>query len=744
MVSVILDLIVIITIAALAVAEIAGAVQAQPNFIVIQPDDHYFFEEWDPPGQFDGGDSLKQFPPNSNGLPNINRIRHDGIEMKSAYAASTMCGTSRYSTITGRYPSRSSYGRAWDVSSDLRDVKIPRTKLEDVEGVNDPNDCSENNIAALLKRNGYQTGVVGKWHLTSDDGGSYSYSRIRNDIKGCGFDFAEAIYKENLWGDWYGDATHNMEHVTSEAIHFIEEAVEDEQKPFFLYFNPTVPHKSGDVTDALRNADCRDTIGGRLSHPPDISYGMTADFGGDCRAYRQSVLDRGGSDDDKMAGAVWIDDAIGSLFQLLENMDILDNTFILFQLDHGEDSKGSLFEGGSRIVQFIHYPDLISSGSSFQGFVSTIDVAATIAEAAGLTEQDRYGMDGTSWLSEVAKGKSEWSSGNDRCVFVEEGVDRSIRCGCYKYILIKDKQDGRTAKEAQLEGFSLRNKNYYNLCDEETGKYINAPKTSPEKQWASLSDSVKSELVEKIDCHLERTKPSGYPKYDRTCDEPLGIDSPAPDVSDEITNPWTDSSDPSRPLPAVRKTKAPTVSPTSRPTISVIPTVTPTNSPKPTQKPTYRPTNPLPISVHVSEAPTASSEDFDSSNSTEIDLDTDCSDDLEYLYDGEDGQDCQWVIENDRCDREDPKTKLHVGEFHCPESCFYCQIDDGCFDNPNFQWYGQEGHGCAWLAENNRCDRVRDSANGTHVHIGRQYCPESCSYCSAGDNTTDVDVDISK
>ena len=309
----------------------------QPNFIVIQPDDHYFFEEWGPPSRLDG-DPNKSFPPNSNGLPNINRIKNEGVEMKSAYSASTMCGTSRYSTITGRYPSRSSYGRYQDRNSRVRDVKIPLTKLEDVQGVDDPNDCSDNNLAALLKRNGYNTGMVGKWHLSNDrDNSGYDYDRIRDDIKDCGFDFAEAIYKENMWGGWNADnhATHNMEHITSEGIKFIQNAEED-QSPFFLYFNPTVPHSSSDVTDALEYSDCKVTVEGTLSNPPDIPFGMTADFNGDCRSYRQSVLERGGRNDDQMVGAVWVDDAVGSLIQTLESLEILDNTFILFQLDHGE------------------------------------------------------------------------------------------------------------------------------------------------------------------------------------------------------------------------------------------------------------------------------------------------------------------------------------------------------------------------------------------------------------------------
>ena len=508
------------SIAALALAALsfANLTRAQPNFIVVQPDDFYFFDQWGPPAQFDGGDSLEQFPPNSR-LPNINRLWQDGVQMKSAYAAASMCGTSRYSTITGRYPSRSAYGRARDRNNVVRDVRIPATKLEDVNGVPDSKDCSENNIAALLQGYGYKTGVTGKWHLTSDDGGAYTYDRIRNDIRGCGFDFAEAIYKENLWGNWYGDATHNMEHLTSEAFKFIEEAVQEDGKPFFLYFNPTVPHNSGDVTDALANADCQDTVAGRLQNRPFIRYGMTADYGGDCREYRQSVLDRGGSYDDKLAGAVWVDDAIGSLFQLLENLGIVDNTFFLFQLDHGENRKGSLFEGGTRIPQFVHYPDLFPAGSTFEGLVSTIDIAATIADVAGVPESERYSMDGKSWKSEVANGNNYWSRGNDRCLFFEQDVDRAVRCWCYKYILVENPNDrqGFTVREGRKVGISLSNDNYYDLCDD-SGAYINAPEVSPEKSSASLTSSLKSELADKIDCHLSRTNPSNDPIYNQECD----------------------------------------------------------------------------------------------------------------------------------------------------------------------------------------------------------------------------------
>ena len=565
----------VVSVTAIAFAARVSALTDRPNFIVIQPDDHLFLKEWNPPARFHLQEGIARhlqediaeiatstISPSSLGttsstiyststteyispVPNINRIRNYGLEMTNAYAASTMCGTSRYSTLTGRLPSRSSYGRSTDKdryegdesSLFLRNVNIPRTKLEDAEGVEDARDCTSNNLAAVLQNHGYYTGVVGKWHLDADTGGVNglydNYPQVQKEVKRCGFDFAEAIYRENLGGgrnfNVDGDpVTHNMEHLTSEAIRFIQESIgssqgenekgnnkqdkestntsnngSSENKPFFLYFNPTVPHHSGDVIDALMNGSCRDTVQGKLSKSPNIPYGMTSniDAGGDagCRKYRKSVLERAAIAaasmetssevlDQKLAGAVWVDDAIGSIFETLEALDILNNTLILFQLDHGLDAKGSLFEGGSRIVQFVHYPDRIKvtrdSGSSestqyqrgwqFEGLVSTIDIAPTLMDLAGVPStptnsngsdepvQHRYNMDGKSWIAdvvarntvkdeEVAFEQEKVYGSNyfdERCLFVEEGLDRSVRCGCYKYIFISDPERGFTVRDA--------------------------------------------------------------------------------------------------------------------------------------------------------------------------------------------------------------------------------------------------------------------------------------------------------
>eukprot|EP00536_Pseudo-nitzschia_multiseries_P014112 jgi/Psemu1/291259/fgenesh1_pg.659_\ len=401
-------------------------------------------------------------------------------------------------------PNAAHFAASPDAWSGLRNVVIPNTKLEDVPGWG--NDCSEDNLAAVLRRHGYATGVV----------------------RACGFDFAEAIYKENLdaGNSWTtnkdgGAVTHNMEHVTSEAIKFIEQHAggsnnnnndddddtgddddeEEEVKPFFLYFNPTVPHHMADVTDALLFSDCKETVGGRLTTPPVIPYGMTANTNPQrpgCQVYRRSVLERAMaaqtagnplyksghyfhySDQellDKLAGAVWIDDAVGSLLETLEANDLLNNTVVLFQLDHGMETKGSLFEGGSRIAQFAHYPDGFGTQRrQLDKPVATIDIAPTLMDLAGIlvtqgavgdddgdgdgVQQKHYAVDGKSWANDAkalagndddalsSSPSSAVSALDERCLFVEEGLDRSVRCGCYKYIYVSDTMRGNTVRTA--------------------------------------------------------------------------------------------------------------------------------------------------------------------------------------------------------------------------------------------------------------------------------------------------------
>lgn len=72
---------------------------SRPNVIIMQPDDLQFYDEWNPPPNNPTQAERTNPLPSTNGLPNINRLRTDGLHMKQAYTVSPTCGTSRYSTM---------------------------------------------------------------------------------------------------------------------------------------------------------------------------------------------------------------------------------------------------------------------------------------------------------------------------------------------------------------------------------------------------------------------------------------------------------------------------------------------------------------------------------------------------------------------------------------------------------------------------------------------------------------------
>lgn len=326
----------------------------RPNIIIMQPDDLEFFDEWAAPPNPPDTKRRPSLP--SFGLPNLEGLRLSGLQMLQAYVASPKCGTSRFSTLTGKYPSRSAYNREqaqsnYDVNDpykDIADVSIPTTKLFDVNG--ETYDCSVENMAATFQSNGYRTAHMGKWHLypftiNTDE---YFYEDAVNVVKSCGFDHVGALYVENLSDcladagtcNTYSDGTfsHNMEVLVKEAIEVINETSD---KPFFMYFNPTVPHSSNSITTALDDFTCLDTPGGKLDAEPQID-GMTFDSATNtiisCADYRQSIKDRAGTDEDDW-GSLWLDDSVGALLKALEAAGKLDNTIFLFQTDHGMAAK---------------------------------------------------------------------------------------------------------------------------------------------------------------------------------------------------------------------------------------------------------------------------------------------------------------------------------------------------------------------------------------------------------------------
>ena len=240
---------------------------------------------------------------------------------------------------------------------------------------------------------------------------------------------------------------------------------------------------------------------------------------GNCRAYRQTVINRAQTGNDKELGTIWLDDAMGHLFTALEANGIMDETCFLFQMDHGQEGKGTLFDQGVRIAQFVYCPALGYSGT-FEGLTSTIDTAPSLLQASGITPS--YQMDGKSWANAVLSTGSVLQSWRDRCIFYELNFDRGVKCGCYVYMDLEP-ANGKDSWTRTMPLFSTQSRpqlasgreQFYRVCNANDRPYY-SPAANPQSQGGPLVNSQPQRVEsfrEVMTCFKQRTNPNGVPHY---------------------------------------------------------------------------------------------------------------------------------------------------------------------------------------------------------------------------------------
>lgn len=217
---------------------------------------------------------------------------------------------------------------------------------------------------------------------------------------------------------------------------------------------------------------------------------------------------------------IQIDDAIGAVLQALSDKKMLENTIFLFQMDHGIETKMALYENGIRIAQFIHYPLAIPKSSKFHGLVSTIDIAATMLDFAGVSAN--YVMDGVSWKTAIAEegGSSWWTQ--KRCLLAEQDRDRSVRCGCGKLIEIFAANDTNTRAVGvkPANNFPTDDEMYFHMCLDgeasDAGNYVKkltASTANPEATnmisgATNISPAQLEHFRTAMDCFVQKTSPA--------------------------------------------------------------------------------------------------------------------------------------------------------------------------------------------------------------------------------------------
>ena len=414
----------------------AGAqTRNRPNVIIFHTDDQNF-------------DTIGCYGANVL-TPHQDSIAGEGVRFTRGYTTTAVCVASRYGCMTGQFPSRCPH---------------PIFTSAYPEGVqqeptfNTPLKPDAPNIANVFKQAGYKTGMVGKWHLgrsfgmdaeerglkplpvdrglistwdrnrSKIDPGDPKISKIlehnhnifRKEIKECGFDYAESFYWTNPEGfnDWTLNI-HNMEWIAQGGLDFINQ---NKDKPFFLYMNTTLHHIPHPQVSLLKS-DPRITVGGYLDRAPD------------CMPPRSEVIKRVTSRGyaPQTAYCTWLDDAVGVVLNRLKELNLAENTLIIFFSDHGTPAKGTLYEGGVNAPCLMRWTNEIPPGQVCNGLAQNLDFAPTIFDACSITKPSDMLIDGKSLLPMVT-GKKK--AVRDE-LFFEIGWTRAVCTLQWKYLALR-------------------------------------------------------------------------------------------------------------------------------------------------------------------------------------------------------------------------------------------------------------------------------------------------------------------
>ena len=426
-----------------AAEETAG----RPNILFLITDDQFKeMMNWYPEGK------------GKNLTPHTDKLAAEGTVMNRQYVTSPVCTPSRYGCLTGRYPSRSTAREFLRSTAQANGQTVVQwnTFITDGKGT----------LPMALRDAGYFTGIVGKNHVIdtrglrntkweSDPKSEETKSALAHNAKvqaeaakRVGFDFAASLYFNNpVENGVKALASHNLDYIAKGAFDFIDES-KSNGKPFFLYLATTVPHGPQEGARSW-NADRRITAEGMLDEPlavlPDKKTIPERLKAAKIRGYQKENV-------------LWLDDMVGAVIDKLEATGQLDNTILVYFNDHGQKSKGTVYEGGVHGESFFWRKGGFPVGNTCDVPVSNVDFAPTLLDLAGVS-YDPATYDGKSF-ADVLLGKDK---GGDRgSLYFELGYVRGVLKGKWKYIALRYPKSAlemtREERQRALDQFNAEQK----------------------------------------------------------------------------------------------------------------------------------------------------------------------------------------------------------------------------------------------------------------------------------------------
>ena len=331
--------------------------------------------------------------------PNLDKLCSQGVKLMNAYATAPVCTPTRVAFYTGRYPARLQVGLYEPIAEGTKDSMVGLTPATP-------------SIATRLKKAGYETWLVGKWHL----GYQPSCSPNRN-----GFDYffgfhAGAIDYISHSNDLYENETpieqpgYATDLWTNKAIELINQP---HSKPFFLALMFNAPHWP-------------------WQGPGDKPYPTGFENwtkNGSPEIYKRIMES--------------LDDAVGRIVNTVDSLGLSNNTVIIFTSDNGGErfsdngiykgGKMTLWEGGIREPAFVRWTGKIKENSITNQVTATMDWTATILSLGGAKPESKFPLDGIN-IMPVLLGKSPEV---DRTLYwriFQRRKHKAIRSGKWKYL----------------------------------------------------------------------------------------------------------------------------------------------------------------------------------------------------------------------------------------------------------------------------------------------------------------------
>lgn len=392
--------------------------------------------------------------------PNIDRLASEGVRFTDGYAANPVCSPTRYSIMTGKWPSRPD---ATNFFSGRRGGKYASAPLHDRM------DLEEFTLAEALKTKGYRTFFAGKWHL----GPTEEFWPTRQ-----GFDVNKGGWKHG--GPWFGGkyfspyknprledgpkGEHLPTRLANETVKFIEA---NQDKPFLAYLSFYSVHTPLLTTPELKKKYQAKAERLGLNGKTEFAPEEQSFPGGRKREVR--ILQRHAVYAGMMES---MDRAIGIVLDKLKELNLDENTVVCFTSDNGglstsegsptsnlpfRGGKGWTYEGGIREPFLIKWPGVTKAGSVSSVPVCSIDFYPTLLEIAGVRSGPN--VDGLSLVPLLKGGKAPsrdalyWHYPH----YSNQGgiPSGAIRMGDWK--LIERYEDGRTHLYNLKEDIGERN-----------------------------------------------------------------------------------------------------------------------------------------------------------------------------------------------------------------------------------------------------------------------------------------------